>query len=147
MRGFSGNAKEATTGGSGNVTSSFAVLDRLTGGSPGDVFGTGMPGFETLYVAGGGSATFDTSARYLYLGQNVVSPTSGVSFGGFLGGGSIAQYWSVTSLEQWSLFLTDDGEGVSTTDDFDVKGLPFAETAPANLGVVDPSIYVKWLNL
>jgi hypothetical protein len=137
---FSGNVKAATTGSVAKITGSFAVLDRLTGGSPGDVFGTGMPGFDTLFVTGGGSATFDTAARYLYIGQSVVSPTSGGNFDRFYASNNVAQYWSVTSYEQWNVFLTDNGGIVSTTNDFGTDGLPFAETAPANLGVMNPSV-------
>jgi hypothetical protein len=136
--GFIGNVRAATTGGGGKVTGNFAVLDRLSGASePGDAFGTGMPNFDSLYVAGGGSAQFDTTARYLYLFQWMVSPTSTASFGSYFFGGSSARFSSVTSHQQWSLFLADQDGVVSTTNDFGLDGLPFSETAPANLGVVN----------
>jgi hypothetical protein len=141
MNGFSGNVKAATSGGAGQITVNYATLDRLAGGSaPGDVYGTGMPGFDTLFVSGGGSPAFDTTARYLYLFQNVVSPTSGFGFNAFFEGGSIADYSSVTSVEQWSLFLSDNAGIVSTTNDFGTDGVAFTETAPVNLGVSNPSI-------
>ncbi len=139
---FSGNWKGTTTTGGPKITSNFAVLDRLAGASSaGDVFGTGMPSFDNLFVASGGSANFDTTARYLYLWQEVASPTSTGYFDVFGGGSSsIAQFSSVTSYQQWNLLLTDDAGPVSTSNDFGLDGVAFMPTAMANKGVANPNI-------
>jgi hypothetical protein len=48
----------------------FTVLDH-TGGTPGDSFGTGLPGFDGFFVPGAGSGAFSTASKFLYLFQTV----------------------------------------------------------------------------
>jgi hypothetical protein len=145
LQAFSGNARAANPEGTWFISGNFAVLDRLSGASsPGDVFGTGLPGFDSLAILGTGSPAFNTSARYLYLYQEVTLPTSlptgsGFIYGGVYGDGQ-AHFSSVTSFAQWSLFLSDNRGIVSFTNDFGSDGAPFTPSAPANLGVVNPSV-------
>jgi hypothetical protein len=140
LTGFSGNSKEETSNLLGKVTENFAVLDRLTGASTAsDVFGTGLAGFDSLLIAGSGSAAFDTSARYLYLYQDVISPSSSLTFT-HDGISNQGQPLGITSYGQWNLFLADDGGIVSTANDFGVDGVAFAINAPANIGVTMPSV-------
>jgi len=135
---FVGNTKGDTDPSNGRWTVNFAVLDRLSGPSTaGDVFGTGLTGFDGLDVSGGGSSSFDTSARYLYLYQFVESPTSNF----FLyAAGVVGVPLPITSYEQWGLFLADDSGNVSTSNDFGTDGVSFSMLAPANIGVTDPHV-------
>jgi PEP-CTERM motif len=139
LNGFSGNTKEEATT-PFTVTRNFEVLDRLTGvSSLGDVFGTGLPGFDAMMMNAGNGSMLDTSARYLYLYQDVVSPTSteGASASFISNGGNSLGF---TSYGEWSLFLADDRGIVSTTNDFGPDGIPFSLNAPANIGVTNPSV-------
>ena len=139
LNGFSGNTKAENTGLSAKITKNFAVLDRLTGTSaPGDVFGTGLPGFDASMIAGAGSQAFDTSRRYLYLYQDVASPAS---LAVFVGDDLSSQGTplGITSYGQWRLHLADDSGIVSTTNDFGPDGIAFSPGA-ANTGVTSPSI-------
>jgi hypothetical protein len=138
---FSGNARAVSPVGNWFVSGDFAVLDRLTGpSSPGDVFGTGLPGFDSLAMLGAGSPAFDTGARYLYLYQEVSIPTSSVVGTEIFYGDGQDRFSSVTSFAQWGLFLSDDRGIISATNDFGSDGAPFTPAAPANLGVVNPSV-------
>jgi hypothetical protein len=140
LSGFCGNSKEETSNFLGKITEDFAVLDRLTGTtSTGDVFGTGLPGFDSLLIAGSGSAAFDTTARYLYLYQDVVSPSSSLVFTHDAISNQ-GQPLGITSYGQWHLFLADDGGIISTSNDFGLDGVAFAANAPANVGVTTPSV-------
>ncbi len=140
LTGFSGNTKAENTGLTAKITKNFAVLDRLTGAStPGDVFGTGQAGFDASMNAGAGSGALNTSARYLYLYQDVASPAS---MAVFIGDSLSSQGTplGITSYGQWRLHLADDGGIVSTTNDFGPDGIAFSPGAPANIGVTSPSI-------
>ena len=126
LTGFSGNTKAENTGLTAKITKNFAVLDRLTGASsPGDVFGTGQAGFDASMIAGAGSGALDTSARYLYLYQDVASPAS---LAVFIGDSLSSQGTplGITSYGQWRLHLADDGGIVSTTNDFGPDGIAFS---------------------
>ncbi len=126
LTGFSGNTKAENTGLTAKITKNFAVLDRLTGTStPGDVFGTGQAGFDASMIAGAGSGALDTSARYLYLYQDVASPASLAVFVG----DSLSSQGTplgITSYGEWRLHLADDGGIVSTTNDFGPDGIAFS---------------------
>jgi len=75
--GLSGTTHAYTYEWSGNVlargpariSTSFTVLELK--GDAGDVFQTGHAGFDAAFVQGDSSPAFDTSARYLYLFQDV----------------------------------------------------------------------------
>jgi Family of unknown function (DUF5689) len=142
LNAFSGNCDGAAVTG-GEDTINFAVLDRLSGASSaGDVFGTGFAGFDNQAVAGGGTGTFDTTARYLYLYQLVNAPASAQFLGNFgvsPPDGKV-RFVGVSSYEQWKLFLADDGGVVSTTNNFGLDAIPFTASAPANVGVANPIV-------
>ncbi|MCC6123383.1 MAG: PEP-CTERM sorting domain-containing protein [Pirellulales bacterium] len=70
MLGFTGNTFPQNAGPTVDGHVDFAVLDR-SGGVPGDVWGTGLPGFDGLAAPGLGSGPLDTTASYLYLFQTV----------------------------------------------------------------------------
>jgi hypothetical protein len=139
--GVFGNSRGEDPAGALRISGNFAVFDRLSGpSSPGDVFGTGLPGFDSLAILGTGSAPFDTSARYLYLYQEVNSPTSLIA-GTVTGyGDGTPRFSSVTSFAQWSLFLRDDRGILSVANDFGHDGAPFTPSAAANVGVTNPGV-------
>ncbi len=60
-------------------TIDFAVYERADG-TAGDVFGTGVANFDTLFSAGLNSGKLDTSAHYLYLFQTINNGPSSGSF-------------------------------------------------------------------
>jgi hypothetical protein len=135
---FVGNTKGDTNPSNGRWTVNFAVLDRLSGPSTaGDLFGTGLSGFDGLEVSGGGSPSFDTSARYLYLYQFVESPTSNFYL---VAAGVMVDPLPITSYEQWNLFLADNSGNTSTSNDFGTDGVSFLMSPPANIGVTDPHV-------
>ncbi|MGE0535154.1 MAG: PEP-CTERM sorting domain-containing protein [Pirellulales bacterium] len=137
---YSGNSRGDTDPTNGRRIVTFAVLDRLTGPSTaGDVFGTGLADFDSLAVTGGGSASFDTQARYLYLYQFVMSTESPSDWFMFRAGVTGVPL-PITSYQQWSLFLADNSGNVSPVNDFGVDGIAFSPLAPANLGVSDPHV-------
>jgi hypothetical protein len=68
--GFTGNTFPQNAGLTVDGHVNFAVLDRSRGTS-GDVWGTGLPGFDALAAAGFGSGPLDTTANFLYLFQTV----------------------------------------------------------------------------
>jgi hypothetical protein len=136
IQAFSGNTKAATTTGSRFVTINFAALDRLAGGTPGDVFGTGWAGFDSQFVTGGGSAAFDTTARYLYLYQPVIGAGSGTFATGVVGG----DFRSISSYQQWELRLSDAQGVTSTANAFGIDSAGFTANAPANPGVLSPAV-------
>jgi hypothetical protein len=137
MQAFTGNTRAATTGTSGKMTGNFAVLDRLAGGSPGDVFGTGLSNFDILLTLGSGSAAFDTSARYLYLYQLTHDPASTVSFSAFAVPNTDS---SITSFGRWNASFSDNSGFISTTNAFGGDGNPFAQFSPAYVGVDNPDV-------
>lgn len=141
LPGFVGNTKGDTDPNNARWTVNFAVLDRLTGpSSPGDVFGRGLAGFDDLWLAGGGSETFDTTARYLYLYQFVESPTTTSNWFLVYAGIESDPMPPITSYQQWSLFLADGAGNVSTTNDFGIDGVGFSTNPPANIGVANPHV-------
>jgi len=138
---YSGNSSFGSTTNTVGLYVGFAVLDRLSGGSsPGDAYGTGNNLFDLTALAGSGSAAFDTSARYLYLYQMICSPTSAAAFSGGEFWDGQPRYAALTSYAQWNLFLSDDGGKFTVANAFGVDGVPFVNMAPANLGVVSPSV-------
>ncbi len=145
---FSGSSKPKS-GGNAQIAVEFAVLDRFTGASSaGDKFGTGFANFDTAFAAGGGSAPFDTNARYLYLFQNIIPTTSSSAFSGFslIVPSSVSPFPNFTSLNkvssfgQWALYLTDNSGIVTTSNDFGLDGNPFVASANAFTGVTNPSV-------
>jgi hypothetical protein len=104
------------------------------------VFGTGLANFDNLAQLGQGSRPFDTNARYLYLYQDVNSPTSTVTATITAYTAGDTRFSFVTSFAQWNLLFQDDRGVISTTNDFGADGTPFMPFAPANTGVTDPGV-------
>jgi hypothetical protein len=138
---FSGNTRTENLLGNLRDTINFAVLDRFSGPSnPGDVLGTGLADFDNLAQLGQGSRPFDTTARYLYLYQDVNSPTSTVTATITAYTAGDTRFSFVSSFAQWNLLFQDDRGVISTTNDFGADGAPFMPFAPANTGVTDPGV-------
>jgi hypothetical protein len=141
LQAFSGNTRSATGVGGGDVTGEFAVLDRLSGNSvPGDVFGTGFANFDSAMSLASGSTAFDTTARYLYLYEHVVSPSSADDFIGDGYGDQSPRFSGVTSYGEWNLMFSDNAGPLSSSNSFGTDGIAFSGPSPANLGVISPSI-------
>jgi len=100
-------------------TVNFTVLDR-TGGTAGDVFGTGIANFDALFVAAAGSGAFDASAQYLYLYQTV---NNGPSAGSFP--------ISTNTVEVTPGFLTSYGTFTGTSFSTTVLGAPAGFNDPS----------------
>ena len=140
LEAYSGNTRASIIN-VGQLATEFAVLDQFNGNSsPGDVFGTGLPNFDNLAVGLNGSTMIDTSARYLYLYQEVISPTSPDAFVDEVFGDSTQRFLHVTSFAAWNAVLSDDNGPVTTANDFGTDGVAYAPSASANLGVTDPSV-------
>lgn len=108
---------------------SFAVFKQ--DGTPGDVFGTGLPGFDSNFRKTVGAPDFDTTAEYLYLYQYVNDGSSE----------DISRHMSlrtspVTSWGWWIHRLADDEGPVGPNNPFGRNTLSFEAAAPAVLGVV-----------
>ena len=110
-------------------SASFAVFDR--DGAAGDVFGTGLAGFDSLFKRGANSPTqLDTSARYLYLYQTV---NDGHGNAGFAT--STIDQVSITSWGHWALGFEDFEGVVDVNNPFGRRVSSFEPAAPAILGV------------
>jgi hypothetical protein len=111
LTGFSGNTAPASvfypaSGVAGVVD--FTVLDRTTGGSAGDTFGTGVSNFNSLFTAGTTSGAFDTSARYLYLYETYNNGANGATY----------------PISQNTVFVSQPGVSVTSYGSF--KGAAFS---------------------
>ena len=107
-------------------TVNFAVFNK-TGGSAGDVWNTGLAGFDAAFTQGTGSAVLDTTVAYLYVYQIVNDGATAVAISAF----SQQAGSSVTSYGLWAGKGLSDGSGaVSAANPF---GTPSGFSAsPAN---------------
>jgi hypothetical protein len=107
---------------------SFAVFRRS--GVAGDVFGTGLSNFDSLFSRGSGSPAFDTTAEYLYLYQAV---NDGVGTANF----SRIEFPAaqVTSWGTLNRRLADNDGVVRVDNPFGSNSASFQPAAPASLGV------------
>jgi hypothetical protein len=128
LQAFSGNSHAASTAGA-EIIENYAVLSR-SGGTAGDVYGTGFAGFDAL-------AGIKENAQYLYLYQ--FTPLTG-GFAGGAFGDSQPRFGSITSVGTANLSLTDNNGAVSPTNSFGTDTAPFVGAAGASLGVISPSV-------
>ena len=138
---FAGFTRSSDTEHTVEATGNYAVFDRLTGASSaGDVFGTGYAGFDSAVIAGPGSPTLDTTARYLFLYQDRFQPSS-EPVSQYTWGLGDARFSQVTSYGQWNLLLADREGVVSASNDFGPPSDdPFLPEGPAHLGVQEPRV-------
>jgi hypothetical protein len=125
----SGNTQETGTGAPGvtvvDGTVNFAVFNK-TGGSAGDVWNTGLAGFDAAFTQGTGSAVLDTTVGYLYVYQIVNDGATTVAISAF----SQSTGNSVTSYGLWAGKGLSDGSGaVSDSNPF---GTPSGFASPGN---------------
>jgi hypothetical protein len=127
MKAFSGNTAPASALYPGAGVAGVVDFTVLTWkGTAGDTFGTGIPGFDTRFLPGGGSS-LDTTARYLYLFETVNN------------GANSANYL----ISQNSVFLSDPRQtatsyGTFSGTQFSTPVLgprsPYGNLSPATVG-------------
>jgi len=131
LQSFSGNSDAETTQGA-TCIGDYAVLDNT--GTPGDTFGTGYSGFDSLSLV-------DTASSYLYI-YEITAVNSEFIGTSILNGNQPNQpiFSGVTSTFQVNLALADNNGAISATNPFGTNSLLFQESAPANLGVTSPHL-------
>lgn len=133
--GWSGNTDEGSAGSGLLATTSFAVMSRT--GPAGDRFATGLTNFDLRFVPGVTSPPLDTSAKYLYIYQDVNDFPSKLGLG---------EVWtkmpgvSVSQITSWGSFADTGFKDVEGPVD---AQNPFGWPNPlsphtAHLGVTNP---------
>lgn len=116
-----------------DVSFSFAVFQR--GGTPGDTFGVGVPGFDSAFLNAGNSGALDVTAEYLYLYQ-VVNDGGGTAniFGPEI------DHVRATSWGHWLAGFQDADGLVDAGNPLGPNGAPYQPAAPPNLGAPSGSV-------
>ena len=116
----------------GTLDASFSFAVFQQGGTSGDVFGTGLDGFDSSFAAADGfPSQLDTSAEYLYLYQYVNDGLGTTAFDQL-----VLPTRSITSLGTWNWGFQDADGPVDVGNPFGPNGASFEPAAATNLGVV-----------